>query len=208
MPVTIWAGDPSQHAVALTFDDGPSPIYTPKILALLQRYHAHATFFVQGDHLEKYPWVARAALLGGNEIGNHSFSHPRFTKVDQSFRERELERTAVDLDLAGCPKAERLFRPPYSAFDERLSAYLAHTQRHLVLWSIDSGDWKGLDAATIAKNVLSRVRNGAIIIFHDSNETGKADRRSTLQALEMILPILKAAGYRMVTVSGLFSHSR
>jgi len=208
MPVTIWAGDPSQHAVALTFDDGPSLIYTPKILALLQRYHAHATFFVLGDHLEKYPKVVRAALLGGNEVGNHSFSHPRFTKVDQSIRERELEGTSVDLDLVGCPKTERLFRPPYSAFDERLSAYLAHTQRHLVLWSIDSGDWKGLDAATIAKNVLSRVRNGAIIIFHDSNETGKADRRPTLQALEMILPILKAAGYRMVTVSELFSHSR
>ena len=122
------------------------------------------------------------------------------TKKRQISREQELERTSVDLDLLGCPQSERLFRPPYSAYDDRLKAYLAHTHRRLVLWSIDSGDWQGLAAPAIIKNVLSRVRNGSIIIFHDSDENAQADRHPTVEALRIILPALKAAGYRMVTV--------
>ncbi len=202
-PVTIWAGPPQERAVALTFDDGPSPRYTAAILALLQRYGAHGTFFVQGCQAEKYPELVLTSLKGGNEVGNHSFDHPRLTVSGQLERERELERTAVDLDLLGCPEGQRLFRPPYSAYDSRLVDYLGHTRRKLVLWSIDSGDWRGLDAPTIVGNVLGRVRNGAIIIFHDGDETGRKDRSPTVAALARILPALKAAGYRMVTVSEL-----
>jgi peptidoglycan/xylan/chitin deacetylase (PgdA/CDA1 family) len=202
-PVAVWSGPPQERAVALTFDDGPSPRYTVPILALLKRYEARGTFFVQGLRAEQTPWLVRTLIESGNEVGNHSFTHPRLTASDEHTRERELERTAVDLDLLGCPPKPRLFRPPYSAYDTRLSDYLAHTGRRLVLWTIDSGDWRGLDAPTIARNVLTRVRNGAIIVFHDSDETGRADRRPTVTALAHILPALKAAGYRMVTVSEL-----
>ena len=202
-PVTVWSGAPDQKAVALTFDDGPSPVYTPKIMALFKRYQAHGTFFVMGRRVEQYPGLVQALIKAGHEVGNHSFSHPRFTKIAQLSREQELERTALDLDLLGCPQSERMFRPPYSAFDDRLQAYLAHTHRRLVLWSIDSGDWRGLAAPAIIKNVLSRVRNGSIIIFHDSDENDRADRHPTVEALSIILPALKAAGYRMVTVSEL-----
>jgi peptidoglycan/xylan/chitin deacetylase (PgdA/CDA1 family) len=200
---TIWGGTDTRHAVALTFDDGPSSLYTPRILALLKKYGAHATFFVLGEKVEKSPWLIKQMLRNGNEVGNHSFSHPRLTKNDQSHREMELERTALDLDLLGCSRECRLVRPPYSAFDQRLTTYLAHTHRRLVLWNIDSGDWRGLDTAAIVKNVLSRVRNGAIIVFHDSDETGRADRTPTGEALKVILPALWKAGYRMVTVSEL-----
>jgi peptidoglycan/xylan/chitin deacetylase (PgdA/CDA1 family) len=202
-PVTVWAGSPTEKAVALTFDDGPSPIYTPQIKALLKQYQAHGTFFVMGHKVEQYPRLIQALLQDGNEVGNHSFSHLRMTEADQRSRERELERTAVDLDLLGCPRSPRLFRPPYSAYDDRLQAYLAHTHRRLVLWSLDSGDWRGLPAPAIVDNVLTRVRNGAIIIFHDSDENARADRHPTVAALRTILPALKAAGYRMVTVSEL-----
>jgi peptidoglycan/xylan/chitin deacetylase (PgdA/CDA1 family) len=205
-PVTVWAGAPTEKAVALTFDDGPSPTYTPQILALLKKYHARGTFFVMGRKVEQYPWLVRAELKDGNEVGNHSFSHPRLTKEDQLSRERQLERTAVDLDLLGCPREHRLFRPPYSAYDDRLQTYLAHTHRRLVLWSIDSGDWRGLPAPAIISNVLGRVRNGAIIIFHDSGEYARADRQPTVEALATILPALQAKGYRMVTVSELIDH--
>ena len=205
--VTIWAGPPADKAVALTFDDGPSPRYTPEILALLGRYQAHATFFVMGHKVEKYPWVVQAVLRAGHEVGNHSFSHPRLTQANQLSREQELERTSVDLDLLGCPRQVRLFRPPYSAYDARLKDYLAHTGRRLVLWSLDSGDWRGLEAATIVHNVLARVRPGAIIIFHDSDENGRADRSPTVAALQVILPSLKLAGYRLVTVSELVSRN-
>jgi peptidoglycan-N-acetylglucosamine deacetylase len=202
-PLTVWAGAPTDKAVALTFDDGPSPRYTPQIMAMFKEYQAHGTFFVMGHKVEAYPGLVQALIKDGNEVGNHTFSHPRMTKADQLSRERELERTAVDLDLLGCPPSPRLFRPPYSAYDDRLKAYLANTRRCLVLWSIDSGDWQGLDADAIVHNVLSRVRNGAIIIFHDGDETDQANRRPTVEALRTILPALRAAGYRMVTVSQL-----
>lgn len=207
-PVTVWAGAPTEKAVALTFDDGPSPIYTPQILALLKDYQAHGTFFVIGYKVEKYPWIVRALLKAGNEVGNHSFSHTLKTREDQLSREWELERTEVDLDLLGSPQSSRLFRPPYSAYDDRLKSYLVHTRRRLVLWNIDSGDWRGLPASAIVTNVLTRVRNGAIIIFHDSDEHARANRHPTVEALRTILPALKAAGYQMVTVSELLNYPR
>lgn len=202
-PVTIWAGEPSKPAVALTFDDGPSPRYTTKILALLKKYQAKATFFVMGAKVEKYPRLVKAMLRDGHEVGNHSFTHPRLTETSQLVRERELERTRLDLDLLGCPKEPMLIRPPYSAYDDRLVSYLTHTQRQLVLWSIDSGDWRGLDARHIARNVLGRAQNGSIVVFHDSDEKSRADRRATVNALKVILPALQALGYRMVTISEL-----
>jgi peptidoglycan-N-acetylglucosamine deacetylase len=202
-PGAVWAGATTEKAVALTFDDGPSPVYTPQIMALFKLYQAHGTFFVMGHRVEQYPGLVQELIKAGHEVGNHSFSHPRMTKEDQLSRERQLERTAVDLDLLGYPQSERLFRPPYSAYDDRLKAYLAHTRRCLVLWSLDSGDWQGLAAPAIIKNVLGRVRNGSIIIFHDSDENARADRHPTVEALKTILPALKAAGYRMVTVSEL-----
>jgi peptidoglycan/xylan/chitin deacetylase (PgdA/CDA1 family) len=197
----VWGGAGALPQVALTFDDGPSPRYTPKILRLLKRHGAHATFFVLGCRVEQYPRIARALVRAGQELANHSFSHPRLTKTDQDTWERELERTALDLDLLGCPPEGRLFRPPYSAYDGRLKDYVDHTHRRLVLWSIDSGDWRGLSADAIVKNVLDRVRPGAIIIFHDGDEQGTADRSPTVAALEVILPALKQAGYRLVTIS-------
>jgi len=202
-PETIWAGEPSRHSVALTFDDGPSPRYTPKILALLKQYQAKATFFVMGAKVEKYPQLIKVMLRDGHEVGNHSFTHPRLTETSQLVRERELERTRLDLDLLGCPKEHLLIRPPYSAYDDQLVSYLTHTQRELVLWSIDSGDWRGLKARAVARNVLARVRNGSIVVFHDSDEKSQEDRSPTVTALKVILPALQALGYRMVTISEL-----
>jgi peptidoglycan/xylan/chitin deacetylase (PgdA/CDA1 family) len=201
-PVVIWSGPTTVKQVAITFDDGPSPRYTPQILALLKHYQAHATFFALGRKVEKYPHLVRAQLRAGNEVCNHTYDHPHLVKISQLAREQEMERTAVDLDLLG-DKTSRWIRPPYSAYDDRFKAYVAHTHGHLVLWSLDSGDWRGLPRDAIIHNVLSRVRPGAIIIFHDSDETDMRDRRPTVAALKVILPALKAAGYKMVTVSEL-----
>jgi peptidoglycan/xylan/chitin deacetylase (PgdA/CDA1 family) len=202
-PVTIWCGSTTEHEVALTFDDGPSPVYTQQILALLKQYQAKATFFVLGRKVEQYPQIINALVQDGHEIGNHTYDHPRLTTTAKTKCERELERTRLDLDLAGCPNQPQLMRPPYSAYDKQLTSYLTHTKRELVLWSLDSGDWKGLDAVTIEHNVLDRVKNGSIIVFHDSDEKDQADRRPTVEALKVILPALQARGYRLVTVSEL-----
>ena len=201
-PLVIWGGPATVKQVALTFDDGPSPRYTPEILAVLQRYQAHATFFVLGRKVEKYPHLVQALLRAGNEVGNHTFDHPRLTKTAEAVRESEVERTAVDLELLG-DRTSRWIRPPFSAYDDRFKDYVAHTRGRLVMWSIDSGDWKGLDRDTIVNNVVNRVRPGAIIIFHDSDEKDKADRSPTVEALKLILPALQEKGYRLVTISQL-----
>ena len=142
----------------------------------------------------------------GHEVGNHTFDHPRLTQTPKPVCERELEHTGLDLKLLGCPCERLLMRPPYSAYNDQLVSYLKHTSRKLVLWSLDSGDWRGLDAGTIIHNVLDRVKNGSIIVFHDSDEKDQADRRPTVEALKVILPALKARGYRMVTISELSDH--
>ncbi|MCL4503368.1 MAG: polysaccharide deacetylase family protein [Deltaproteobacteria bacterium] len=201
-PVVIWGGPANVRQVAITFDDGPSPRYTPQILALLQQYQAHATFFVLGRKVEQYPHLVQALLQAGNEVGNHTFDHPRLTTTAEAVRESQVERTALDLELLG-DRTSRWIRPPFSAYDARFKDYVAHTQGRLVLWSIDSGDWKGLDRDTIVNNVVSRVKPGAIIIFHDSDEKDKADRSPTVEALKLILPALQELGYRLVTISQL-----
>jgi peptidoglycan-N-acetylglucosamine deacetylase len=202
-PVTITSGSSAKHAVAITFDDGPSPRYTPQILALLRQYQARATFFVLGCRVEKYPALIKAELSAGHELGNHTYSHPRLPQTCKAERQRELERTELDLELLGCQTAGKLMRPPYSEYDQRLLKYLDHTDQELILWSVDSGDWRGLPAPCIVKNVLRQVKNGSIIIFHDSDEHEQTDRNPTVEALKIILPALQQAGYRMVTVSEL-----
>ncbi len=202
-PVIITSGGSAKHAVALTFDDGPSPLYTPKILALLKEYQAKATFFVLGCKVEKYPALIKAELEAGHELGNHTYSHPRLLKTDRLARERELERTRLELDLLGCRPDTKIMRPPYSEYDQRLVSYLSHTHQEMILWSVDSGDWQGLAAPAIVHNVLAKVKNGSIIVFHDSDEHSQADRHPTVEALKIILPALQKAGYRMVTVSEL-----
>lgn len=202
-PMVITSGGNSKAAVALTFDDGPSPLYTPQILALLKQYNAQGTFFVLGRKVEEHPGLIREMLAAGHEVGNHTYSHPNLPKTDHLARTRELERTRVLLDVLGCPRHDKIMRPPYSEFDQRLVSYLEHTDRDLILWSVDSGDWRGLATPTIVRIVLSQVKNGAIVIFHDSDETDRADRTPTVEALKIVLPALQKAGYRMVTVSEL-----
>jgi peptidoglycan-N-acetylglucosamine deacetylase len=203
--LVITSGGDAKHAVALTFDDGPSPRYTPQILALLKQYQAQATFFVLGCKVEKYPALIKAELEGGHELGNHTYSHPRLLKTNQLARAKELGRTRLCLDLLGCPEDYRTMRPPYSEYDKRLVSYLDHTNQDLILWSVDSGDWRYLNAQAIVHNVLTKVKNGSIIVFHDSDEYSQADRHPTVEALKIILPALQKAGYRMVTVSELLN---
>ena len=88
-PVAVWAGPSSEKAVALTFEDGPSPVYTPKIMALLKKYQACGTFFVVGYRVEEHPALVGALIEAGHEVGNHSFSHPRLTQIAQPSREQE-----------------------------------------------------------------------------------------------------------------------
>jgi peptidoglycan-N-acetylglucosamine deacetylase len=198
----IHHGDAYLPAVALTFDDGPSPRFTPKILELLAEYEAQATFFVLGRHAQQYPQLIQAIAAAGHEIGNHTYGHLHLPKVGREVLVTEIESTRAVLAQLGIPLTG-LFRPPYSEVSAQQEQYLTQTGRQLILWSISSGDYLGDPGPQIADRVLQQISNGAIIVFHDNDEFDRADRQPTVEALRLLLPVLKKRGMDMLTVSEL-----
>ncbi|MFF5288892.1 bifunctional polysaccharide deacetylase/glycosyltransferase family 2 protein [Paractinoplanes globisporus] len=182
--------------IALTFDDGPDPVWTPRILAVLAKYHARATFFEVGSRVNQYPDIARQVVSGGNEIGSHTFTH--IAAGVPAWRMR-LELTLTGNAVASAVgKSPVLLRLPYSATPEALTGaeYAAWRDAApgylLVLTDHDTGDWRRPGAAAIARG----VRPG-VVMLHDSG----GDRSQTVSALDQAIPRLQAQGYRFVTVS-------
>lgn len=178
--------------VALTFDDGPGP-YTRTLLRHLAAYDAHATFFVVGQNVVARPKVVRDAVAAGHEIGNHTWSHPDLTRLSPKAIRSQLARTdhAVEAATGVVPD---LVRPPYGAWDK---AVRRQAHRPLVLWSVDTLDWRYRNSARVARVSLKQVRPGSVILFHDIHPT-------TVKALPRVLKGLTERGYRFVTVGELF----
>ncbi len=186
--------------IAVTFDDGPHPKKTPKILDLLAEYNIHATFFTVGQNIEYYAEAAKRILEEGHEIGNHTYSHPHM---------RNAEINALKNEIKACEKVinnklqknTSLFRPPEGVVDNEILRLASDMGYDLILWSVDTRDWAGTSAEEICENVISHVRPGDIILMHDY--TGA--NCHTLEALKLIIPKLIEKGYQFVTVSELIS---
>lgn len=199
----VWEVPTQDKLIALTFDDGPDPIQTPQILALLQQYQAKGTFFVLGKWAEKFPELIRQEQLEGHEIANHTYAHTyavRSTRADKYMKEiSTAERSIIE---AG---AERplLFRPPGGYYNDMVIQAAKQKGYTIVLWSWhqDTRDWASPGVSAIVKKVLNNARNGDIVLFHDKVE-GKSH---TVAALKTILPKLQQQGYRFVTVSELLA---
>jgi peptidoglycan/xylan/chitin deacetylase (PgdA/CDA1 family) len=194
-----WRGRRDTSAVALTFDDGPSAD-TERILELLDRYHAKATFFMLGRQVEQFPHIARRVAAAGHGIGDHSYSHPSFIFTRASETRSQVERgyEAITKVLGAAP---RLSRPPYGA---RTPAYFDVARKlglRTVLWSLSGFDWNQKDPAKIARRVLRRVSPGSIIVLHDADDTGRCDRTPTVNALQLILEGLRARGLKVVPLT-------
>ncbi|MEV0823024.1 polysaccharide deacetylase family protein [Nonomuraea rubra] len=178
--------------VALTFDDGPGR-YTDALLRSLAAYRARATFFVVGQNVAAYPGIVRRTYAAGHEIGSHTWSHPDLTKLSAASVRAQLARTdrAIKAAIGVRPK---LVRPPYGAFNAtvRLQA-----RRPVVMWSVDTLDWRYRDSAKVARKAIRSVRPGSVILFHDIHP-------STVRAIPQVLKSLSKRGYRFVTVSQLF----
>jgi peptidoglycan/xylan/chitin deacetylase (PgdA/CDA1 family) len=190
----VRKGRPSKRRVALTFDDGPGPD-TLRILEILDRYEAKATFFSLGVELSKRPTVARQALLVGHTFGGHTDGHARMGALAEADQKRELRLQDAAFARAGLP-VPRLFRPPYGSFDPMTLLLLGERRSLLVLWSVDTGDFAGPDAEAIARHVLDEAEPGAIILMHD----GPGPRPQTVAALPAILEGLRSRGLQPVTV--------
>jgi peptidoglycan/xylan/chitin deacetylase (PgdA/CDA1 family) len=190
----------ARHVVALTFDDGPS-IYTAQILAILQTHHAHATFFVVGYEVPPNAKVLETMARDGDEIGNHTYTHPNLTWLSTSGVEAQLERTQTVVYSATFV-TPCWFRPPDGSYDMTVTSAAAALGLRGVLWSVDPQDWSLPGAWAISQRVLAAVQPGSIILLHD----GGGNRSETVAALPLILDGLARQGYRVETVSGLFGY--
>lgn len=182
--------------IALTFDDGPNPIFTPIILAELAKYDVHSTFFLVGKQVKKYPELALAILANGHELANHSYNHPNLTKLsrDEVISEVLLDRTMIK-SVTG--RDTYLFRPPGGDIDANVTQELRALDYNIVYWSINAGEYVKYPPAEQAAQILSRVKNGSILLLHDGPVDG------TMSFLSILLAELHRRGYEMVTVSEL-----
>jgi cellulose synthase/poly-beta-1,6-N-acetylglucosamine synthase-like glycosyltransferase/peptidoglycan/xylan/chitin deacetylase (PgdA/CDA1 family) len=194
---------PHAHTIALTFDDGPDPVWTPKILDVLRQQQVHATFFVVGTAVAAHPDLARRIIAEGHQLAVHSFTHANLSTAS-SWR-RALELRQSQLILAGATGVSTtLLRPPYSSEPSALSdldwkALERSRQRGYltVLTSQDSEDWRRPGVDQIIANATPRSRAGQVLLMHDAG----GDRSQTVEALGKLLPRLKARGFQFETVS-------
>ncbi|MBS4172621.1 polysaccharide deacetylase family protein [Bacillus sp. FJAT-49736] len=196
----VWNARTQKKLVALTFDDGPHPEYTPDILKLLKKYHAKSTFFVIGELVKQYPEIVQEEVKNGHEIANHTFSHHFRSNLSKKHLKKELKKTEeIIREITGVSTA--FFRPIGGYYNQKIVQTARNSGYRVIIWTWnqDSKDWKEPGAEKIAENILSDTMPGDIILMHD----GGGDRSQTVKALEIILPQLKKAGYEMVTVSEL-----
>lgn len=183
--------DPARPMVALTFDDGPGK-RTGELLEALAANHAHATFFMQGKNVPKYQNEVKRMKEIGCELGSHSFDHPDLSKMDAAGIRDQIDRTNQNLkDAAGQPAS--VLRPPYGAIGSTLKSVAGMP---LILWNIDTLDWKTRNAQATIDNVMQKVKDGDIVLMHDIHT-------ESVDAAIVLIPKLIEAGYQLVTVSEL-----
>lgn len=182
--------------IALTFDDGPHPGLTPRILEILERYGVSATFFMVGKNVINYPETARAVLDAGHEVGNHTYSHGHVSELDHAALVNEIGLCEDALEEL-FEYRPHLFRPPEGAVTEQVIRCSEEGDYALILWSLDTRDWENKNADEIVRRVSERVRPGDIILMHDYI----GYHSKTPEALERLLPELLRRGFEPVTVS-------
>jgi peptidoglycan-N-acetylglucosamine deacetylase len=188
---------------ALSYDDGPSPANTLRLLELLERYEARATFFVVGAEVEKHPELARAVVDAGHELGNHSFDHANPLTLEEDELRADFNRAAVAIERA-TGRRPALLRPPYGKRAPELAALHRPDGVATVLWSIDSGDTRGTSVDVVTHEVTENIEAGDVVLMHDGGDA----RPITLAATERVLEELTVRGYRFVTISELLVAAR
>ena len=184
--------------VALTFDDGPHPHDTDRILTLLSLYGIKATFFVIGENAERYPEPLLRAVAEGHEIGNHTFHHYHMSKMNAE----ELKNDVVscrDTVEALTGVAPTLFRPPEGVCTDAVREICRELGMTIIIWSVDTKDWAHPKQQEILDNVRANSTDGSIILMHDFI----GQKSPTPQALKKMIPMLRELGYEFVTVSQL-----
>ncbi len=210
---TIVSGSPTEREVALTFDDGPNPPYTDRILDVLRDEHVHATFFVVGRAAVAHPLTIRRIVRDGHALGNHTWDHAHLVMQTPSAVRAELVRTDDALfRIAGV--RTHLMRPPFGARDFAVIDQARKLGYQVVMWSVPlPKDWEQPGDATIAERVIDNIADGGIIVLHDGNRglacdpksPSACDRGQDVAATRRIIETLRREGYRFVTVPQLLA---
>lgn len=204
---TITHVSTQDSVAALTFDDGPDPETTPRLLDILAKHQAFATFFMVGEVAQRYPELVQQVAQAGHAIGNHSWDHPSFPAISAGERRTQLRAWAGAVN----PYGQRIFRPPYghqntaSYFDARRLGY------QVVTWNIVAQDWLDHEASWMVNKIMTQIKPGSIILFHDAlydaAEEKYTNREPTLAAVDTLLEQLRGQ-FRFVTIPDLFQRGQ
>jgi len=199
----LWRVETEENKIALTFDDGPHPESTIRVLEILNRHSIPATFFLVGRHLVAHPEIAQAILKEGHEIGNHTFSHPPMFLLTENQVRKEIQRTDELLRGLDASFTPRYLRPPSGMFTARVLDIAEEFGYRVVIGDVYPRDTYKPGAARIVQRVLERTTRGSIIILHDGGNTRRVDRSQTLEALEDLIVQLLDRGFEFATLSSL-----
>jgi peptidoglycan/xylan/chitin deacetylase (PgdA/CDA1 family) len=186
--------DRSKPMVALTFDDGPSQ-YTEHVVDLLETYDCRATFCMLGERIKAQTDRTRRVAAQGSQIVGHSWDHQSFTAISKKKVKRQLQKTD-DAIKAITGEKPKMYRPPYGAINKSVRKISKKQRLSMLMWSVDTLDWKYRNEAKILKKIQKDVADGKIILLHDIHET-------TTNSMDSVIPWLQSAGYELVTVAEL-----
>jgi len=187
--------------IAITFDDGPHAVHTPKLLDMLKQRGLKATFYVVGQCAAEYPDIMKRIAAEGHEIGNHSWNHVALNSVGADSLRKQMENTNAAIEKSTGLRPATM-RPPYGATSARLNKLFNEEYgMKVILWSVDPLDWKNRNAATVSSRIIQNTHPGAIILAHDIHAT-------TVAAMPEVFDTLTAKGYKFVTVSELLAMDR
>lgn len=201
----VWEVSTDEKVVALTFDDGPDPDNTGKILDLLKQYDGKATFFAIGEKVARNPELTKREYEEGHELANHTYHHLFLSSRSYGKLEKEiLDTEKVIYNATG--HVPSLFRPPGGIYNDSLISLARRHGYVVVLWSwhLDTRDWSRPGVGKIVSKVLGNLKSGNIVLLHEYVEGGS----QTVEALKRILPVLQERGYRLVTVSDLIRYKK
>jgi len=196
-----------EKTVVLTFDDGPQPVFTSRILDLLENHNVKAAFFLSGNKINDNKEIVKRMIREGHELCNHAYSHSDLLFKSAKFIKAEI--TSTDQQIIACGGIEsRFFRPPFGRFNLSLYHTLKQMKKKLILWNIPTHDYKTADPHKIVQRVLRRLKPGGIIVLHDAGKKkGSIDRSPTLDALKILLTVIQDSGYRIKPLAELLDLS-
>lgn len=204
---TLTRVETREPVMALTFDDGPHPVYTPQLLDILDENSAKATFFMLGAAAERQPRLVKKVADAGHTIGNHSYDHPSFPLIPGRERRKQIRKC----ERAILPGRHRFFRPPFGDLDTLSDLDVRRLGYSVVTWDVVAEDWLNLPVARMASRMIEKARPGSIILLHDalalSLEEDYCGRNMMHEALNLFLKQL-GSDFRFVTVNELLRYGR